>query len=258
MEAAQASVSLAGGGSSGGPSSLERLRPEMEALKARELLRPNLDVVAAGSLVLAALPRIEALAPQMRHLVSEQRVWGLRERANAAIEASAGLGRRERRWIRIKEALAEARRRRRSLRRDAAAAVGFGLLGGAPVPELTAGRRSTDVAKDLYTLAYYFSRHFEELRGRTPLTIEYLVETSTLALDLIERLGARTRPPSRTVDPVRKDRRARAFTLLVRDYEAVRAAVVFLRRLEGDADAIAPSLYAARRRRPPRRPVGSG
>jgi hypothetical protein len=223
------------------------LRPEIEAVEAHEVRTPNLDVAAAGGVVLAALPRIEALAPQMRHLVSEEIVRGLRERAMVAIEASAGLGKRKRRWVRIARELDEARRRRRALRQQAAALVAMGVLSGARVPTLTAGRRSTDVAKDLYALARFFLDHFKKMRGKTPVTVEYLEEASALSLALIERLGARTRPPSRTIDPAAKDRRARAFTLLARDYEAVRAAVVFLRRLEGAADAIAPSLYAARR-----------
>jgi hypothetical protein len=57
-------------GSSGGRSSLERLRPELDALRPSEVLRPNLDIVAAAGIVLAALPRIEALLPEPQRLIT--------------------------------------------------------------------------------------------------------------------------------------------------------------------------------------------
>ena len=40
--------------------------------------------------------------------------------------------------------------------------------------------------------------------------------------------------------------RQRTYTLLAKAYNQVRRAVCFLRRDEGDADAVAPSLYAGR------------
>jgi len=43
--------------------------------------------------------------------------------------------------------------------------------------------------------------------------------------------------------------RQRAFTLLIKRYEEVRRAVLFVRCCEGDADSIAPSLWAGRGRR---------
>jgi len=46
--------------------------------------------------------------------------------------------------------------------------------------------------------------------------------------------------------------RLRAFTRLIRVYEGARRAVGYLRAPEGDADTIAPSLYAGRPRRRPK------
>ena len=42
--------------------------------------------------------------------------------------------------------------------------------------------------------------------------------------------------------------RQRAFTLLVRSYDEIRRAVVFVRWAEADADAFAPSLYTKSRK----------
>jgi hypothetical protein len=46
------------------------------------------------------------------------------------------------------------------------------------------------------------------------------------------------------------EQRHRVFTMLFRVYQEVRAAVTFLRRQQGDALLIAPSLYQPRKRRP--------
>ena len=56
--------------------------------------------------------------------------------------------------------------------------------------------------------------------------------------------GLREQGPAVVQDVARI--RDQAFTLMMRAYDEVRRAVTFLRWQQGDADTIAPSLYAGR------------
>jgi hypothetical protein len=60
-------------------------------------------------------------------------------------------------------------------------------------------------------------------------------------------IGSREQAPA-AIDEASNNRQ-RAFTLLLTAYSQVRRAITYLRWNEGDADSIAPSLYAARRKK---------
>jgi hypothetical protein len=60
----------------------------------------------------------------------------------------------------------------------------------------------------------------------------------------VRAAGQREQGPAVVVETARI--RQQAFTLLVKAYDETRRAVSFLRWREGDADTIAPSLYAGR------------
>lgn len=73
---------------------------------------------------------------------------------------------------------------------------------------------------------------------------EELVQAQILADKLLTAVGEREQAPVVAAVAVR-DRQA-AFTLFVNAYDEVRAVIGYLRRKEGDADSIIPSLYAGR------------
>ncbi|UJR86673.1 hypothetical protein [Sandaracinus amylolyticus] len=84
------------------------------------------------------------------------------------------------------------------------------------------------------------------IEGRTLLTQVDLERIQAKAQAMLDRLNQReqgaTRMPAREL-------RDRALTLLVRTYDEIRRMLTFVRWPQGDADEIAPSLYARRGRR---------
>jgi hypothetical protein len=80
--------------------------------------------------------------------------------------------------------------------------------------------------------------------GRTGTTLEELDQIEILVAQLPTAAGRRDKEPETTAQAVR-DRQA-AYALFIGAYEEVRAAVVYLRRKQGDAHSIAPSLYLGR------------
>ena len=65
-----------------------------------------------------------------------------------------------------------------------------------------------------------------------------------LADQLVTAVGEREQAPVIAAEAVR-DRHG-AFTLFINAYDEVRAAITYIRRKQGDAESIAPSLYAGR------------
>ncbi len=79
------------------------------------------------------------------------------------------------------------------------------------------------------------------------VTAEELTLGCGFAGELTEQLGVREQVPAGVSSVARE--RQQAYTLVLRDYDQARRAVTYLRWSQGDADAIAPSLYAGRSRR---------
>lgn len=91
--------------------------------------------------------------------------------------------------------------------------------------------------------------------ARTPVTFEDLERIERDAMELSTRLAHRRHRAERREAA---ELRARALTLLTREYEELRRMVGYLRWHEGDADELAPSFWAQRkkrRRKPPPEPA---
>jgi hypothetical protein len=97
---------------------------------------------------------------------------------------------------------------------------------------------------DLGTLASVLRKHAPKIAERTSVKPDELSAAEDLANKLGKAVGLREQSPLVIAEATRN--RQAAFTLFVRTYDEVRAAVQFLRRAEGDADSIIPSLYTAR------------
>jgi hypothetical protein len=82
------------------------------------------------------------------------------------------------------------------------------------------------------------------LRGSDGWRTATLDEAQAAAEELSVAVGARERAPEVAAQAVR-DRQV-AFTLFMNSYDEICAAVGFVRRKQGDADTIAPSLYVGR------------
>jgi hypothetical protein len=227
----------------------QALRAEREALAPSEVASVNLDVNRAAGLVLNVIPGIEALRPELARLpgLDMAAIDGLRERALALIYANAILGPRK---PRSKGLFAAARKLRARLRVQVAhLANEWGYLDPAIVERVSGKNTGLALARDLITLTGALRSRWSDVEPRTPLEEADLDDAEQLAMDLMRETGARRL--RRRAE--RHDDRARAFTLLVRAYEEARHGVRYVRRHNGDADAIAPSLYASPCRRDRRR-----
>lgn len=221
------------------------LEPELNALGADELASINLYIPQVTSLVLGAVPGINALGDELGRLIDPRHIHNLRTYALAA-------------WYAHLQALPPTKDAMRGLIEEATALRNV-LLGDAEnlarrgyfeaeaVAIIRAGQGHVDLANDLVALAAMFTHNQHTIAGKTPTTDAEVERARKLGPALLSALGIRGRKESTSV---MADRRARAFTLLVRAYDQVRRGVMFLRWSEGDAAMIAPSLYKARKARP--------
>lgn len=138
--------------------------------------------------------------------------------------------------------LAEATRTRTVLRASAKALEESGLL-TQEVPKVTGSNGYRNVATDLQVLVNLFEAHWAEFSGRCVTTEADLERAKALVVRIMDADGFRQQP---SINPHTATSRRRAFAYLVQSYEDVRRAVAFLRRIEGDADRIVPSLYEGR------------
>jgi hypothetical protein len=241
---------------------LERLRPEIDAVAAAGLRRITVKVPAAVSIALGALPNIEAMMGELRrHLPSfdHERAGRLREYAYAALHAHYRVGLEAEGEVRLRALLAEASPLRERLLRSAELHAHYGELEVETVANIRRGTGHLDTADDLGQLALLFRGARDKLAGRTPVTdadVERAAELSNAIVDALGRRHVGTDGASApSLDEVV---RAKAFWLFHGVYEECRWAVAYLRRHDGDADRLVPSLFAAHGRRRPREPGRGG
>ncbi|MEZ4296155.1 MAG: hypothetical protein R3B70_14375 [Polyangiaceae bacterium] len=115
------------------------------------------------------------------------------------------------------------------------------------VADVRAGQGNLDAANDLVALSALFSARWDEVENKTPVEWAQVERASQLGPEILIALGARNQPGARVVDPTSSsERRVRAYSLFVNAYDECRRVVTFLRWNHGDADEIAPSLFANR------------
>lgn len=149
--------------------------------------------------------------------------------------------------------VAQATEARDVLVSDVQALAKHGLLEPSRVADVTRGLGHRGIAYDVARLVEILRENWKSVEGKTALTATRLDELEGLGFRLLAAVAEREAGGKPRSDAA--VRRQKAFTLLVRAYNEVRAAVSFLRRANGDADALAPSLYAGRAT--PRRKDGS-
>jgi hypothetical protein len=93
-------------------------------------------------------------------------------------------------------------------------------------------------------LVHVLRAQWVAIGGRTVITLAELDELDVLVPQLLGQLGDRDQAPSQYGEAALN--RQRAFTLFVESYAEAHRCVQYLRFHEGDADEIAPSLYAGR------------
>lgn len=225
---------------------LDERRPSLLAMNEQDVDRqPKVDASVAAEIVIGSAPRIAHHRPaivaqfgdEAGTLVDELPVVALAtKQADVELTAAAvnaDLGPLE----------ADMRAEHQLLLTDAQALANRKLI----EPQRLDAARGTMSYRQLIhstlVLVALFREHWAAIESHTPMTTADLDRCEQKATRMLTTLGEREQGASR-VPAV--ELHFRALTDLVRRYDEVRRMVSYLRWREGDADEIAPSLYARR------------
>jgi len=229
---------------------LSRVLPDCAALPPEKLLQVNLDIQAAATTVLGALPEIMARREAIAALVPTQDLSFFDKLEDYAIACrvahlqhlTATQSESE-----LSELVAEAQEARERLLADMTALAKRGLVSGSNLKHLSGTTGYKNLAQDLGLLVATLSGAWPAIEGKSAITAQELERAGKLELRLTRVVGLKEQGPSAA--PKAADLRVRAFTLLLRSYDQVRRFVTCLRWDEDDVEAIAPTLYTGRGRR---------
>lgn len=234
------------------------VRVEAEVRAVEEPLPINVDVPSVVTLLLGSMPEITALRAEIGKLPSFdlERFDKLRDYTLALAHTQAmyrsshapndplpGMS----------ERLAEVRD---VLLADATALAKRKLLDEARIPTMRTGIGYKNIAFDVTGLVELYLARWESIKDRTSVRQEELAEADRLARQVVNAVGLKEQGPA--VQSAAAVLRQQAYTLVAKTYEDARRAITFLRYDEGDAEEIAPSLFAGRggRGRAPAMPDG--
>lgn len=224
-----------------------RVEAEILALPAEQIGRVTTDPSQASSIALGALPNLVKLRKDFQAFADAdffiKKLDTLQDYALAAfyahIRSLPGASEKE-----VAALLERGKPIRESLLDVAETLVRFGIFDPTLVGNIRAGLGHLDTANDLVALAALFNVNWSQVQDKVPFDLDLVEEAREVGGDLLHAVGVTD------VGPVRDDAsydwlslRARAFRLLVNEYDQLRRAVAFLRWDHGDANAFAPALH---------------
>jgi hypothetical protein len=225
----------------------DRLSVEIKAVEHDDLVPINVDVPTAITTVLGAMPEINALRPRIE---KELPAFDL-GRFDKMEDYTLAIGHAQAMYLaasapseQLPELAEQAMKTRDQLLSDATALSNRGFVDGKKLGELKGGNGYRNIAFDVFALVAMLREKWSVVQSKTALSAAELDSAEQLADRVITAVGQREQAPA--VIGAAADNRVRAFTLFVTAYDQIRRAVSFLRWREGDADTIAPSLYAGR------------
>lgn len=225
----------------------EQLLPEIRAVPDSEFAAINVDVPSSVATALGAWPEVHGLRDQIAKDVSSFNITLL---DNLELYALA-LGHAQTEYQTATEpspslvALANENIMWRTiLLNDVTTLISRKLLPQSVTSDLKGINGHKNIAFDLFALANVIKKNWDKVSSKTTVTQDELVQAQILADKLVTAVGEREQAPVVAAEAVR-DRQA-AFTLFINAYDEVRSVVCYLRRKQGDADSIIPSLYAGR------------
>lgn len=225
----------------------QRLQPAMLAIPDSELLPIFLDVPTVIATVLGAEAKLRAYREEIVKLAAFQDVVcidDLEDAARALMHANMTYQLAVDPPHEFTEIAEKAQALRSTLHSDATALVKRGLFADAELANYRGIVGYKVVAADLALLAGALRRAWPKIAGNTAIKLADLEEANALADALITAVGVRDQSPAVVAEAVRM--RSRAFTLTLRYYEDVRRPITYIRAPHGDAEQLAPSLYANR------------
>ncbi len=222
---------------------LEALR----AIDASALATMNLDVPTAALTVHAHLPAIRALRDS---IVREMPGYDI-ARFDALESVTQAMSFAHARYLVaaapspiLPQLSAEAIALRDQLDAELVVLARRKLVDASRLGELKGPVGYKNVAYDLMALAALVRESWGAIHGKCAIEPGDVERAERLAHELLVAVAERDGKPAAAADAGRD--RQRAWTLFTSTYDHVRRVVWFLRWDEGDADAIAPSLYAGR------------
>ena len=224
----------------------QKALPVAQALDLNDLITINIDVPAAVTTALGALPEIMALHEQAKALPSfdVKQIDDLGTYARAAMHAHGEYVAASAPPEALEALNAEGLALRDTLYQDALALSHRGLVNGTPLTEFKKNTGYKNLATDLIGLSSLLRNHWSQIGTRTAITPKELDHADDLSEKLLLAVGAREQAPAVIAEVAQL--RQRLFTVFVNAYDEARRAISFLRWKENDIEKIAPSLYAGR------------
>jgi hypothetical protein len=228
------------------PDAYQRLSDEIRAVPDSALVPINIDVPSALATVLGAVPKIQKLKPSMDVLPTFNvgRFDKLQDYALALAHAHTLYLAASAPPQPIEQLVAMGTSLRQVLLADASALAARGHVSAQRLKEVRGSTGYLDLAFDLTTLAALMRETWSAVASHTAVQLAELDRAENIAEQILAAVGARRQ--TRGAVTASADMRRRAFSLMVGAYDEARRAVGFLRWHDGDADTIAPSLYAGR------------
>lgn len=228
----------------------QRMASTFERIPKSALLPVNLNIPEVVQTVISTIPDILQLRQQLRTIgcLDMSMVDTLRDTALALVAAhvkvrTCGGG------VDLAPLAREQRLARHQLKAAAAPFVALGLIDGNRIKRLN-GASYQRVAFDVIALVDLFLSSWDAFADKTPYSRDELLALRASAERFLSVQGDRQTSGSTAAAAALAQRQV--FTLLVRNYAEIRVVLQFIRRAEGDADKIAPSLFRGRGKRPSR------
>jgi hypothetical protein len=228
----------------------QELLPEILAVTEESIPLILIDIPTAVTTALGALPRIRALRPEIVETLRKFDFveFDRLEQYTLALSHAHALHRAAH-WpkLSLSGTAGELVGIRDMLLSDARSLAAHRLIHAERIARCRARPGYRALAYDVLTLVQVLKESLNTARDRTPVTLAELDRAAAAAEKFLSAVGLRDQAAP-TVSEATMLRR-KAFALFMRAYGKARAVVQYLRADMGDADDIAPSLYAGRARR---------
>ncbi|MBN1608032.1 MAG: hypothetical protein JW940_15465 [Polyangiaceae bacterium] len=228
----------------------EELLPEILAVTEETIPPILIDIPTAVTTVLGALPEIRALRPEIVESLPKLDLaqFDKLERYTLAVSHAhavhrAALGPQ----LSLSTLARELAKHRDVLLSDARSLASHELIKAERLAGCKAKPGYRALAYDVLTLVQVLREAWKDVHDQTPVTLAGLDKAAATAETLLRAVGLREQAAPTVAEATVL--RRKAFALFMKVYARARAAVQYLRSEIGDADGIAPSLYAGRAKR---------
>jgi hypothetical protein len=226
---------------------VEKFRPEMGRLDESKYITINLDIMVATGTAIAKIAELIELRPRFIEELPNfdiARLDNLQTYSWAAMQTHSLFLGAYTAPESLSELVDEAAKLVDMFQADGMALAKRGLLSIAKLDALKGTNGFRNTASDVLTLANMFRSNWQFIAGKTCVTEAELTRAEILAQQIQAAVSFKEQGPTTVADVTRE--RLQAYTLFINAYDQIRRAVIYLRWNEGDADSIAPSLYAGR------------